>query len=64
MTWDAEEGAIRSKIDWYILPYFCVTQGLAQLDKTGLNYANLFGIKVDLHITTAQFVCSTKGILK
>ncbi|KAJ7131167.1 MFS general substrate transporter [Mycena epipterygia] len=56
VTWDAEEeGAVRRKIDWYILPCFCVTQGLAQLDKTALNYANLFGIKADLHITTAQF---------
>ncbi|KAJ6548663.1 MFS general substrate transporter [Mycena capillaripes] len=56
VTWDAaEEGAVRRKIDWYILPCFCLTQGLAYLDKTALNYANLFGIKADLHITTAQF---------
>ncbi|KAJ7167242.1 major facilitator superfamily domain-containing protein [Mycena crocata] len=56
ITWNAEEeGAIRRKIDWYILPSFCITQGLAYLDKTALNYANLFGIKADMHITTAQF---------
>ncbi|KAJ7486670.1 major facilitator superfamily domain-containing protein [Mycena latifolia] len=56
VTWHAgEEGAVRRKIDWRILPCFCITQGLAFLDKTALNYANLFGIKADLHITTAQF---------
>ncbi|KAJ7648779.1 MFS general substrate transporter [Mycena polygramma] len=56
VTWNAEEeGAVRRKIDVYILPCFCLTQGLAFLDKTALNYANLFGIKADLHITTAQF---------
>ncbi|KAJ7358609.1 major facilitator superfamily domain-containing protein [Mycena albidolilacea] len=56
VTWTAqEEGDIRRKIDWYILPCFCVTQGLAYLDKTALNYANLFGMKADLHINTAQF---------
>ncbi|KAJ7197774.1 hypothetical protein GGX14DRAFT_573923 [Mycena pura] len=46
LAWDAEEeGAVRRKIDWHILPCFCITQGLAYLDKTALNYANLFGIK-------------------
>ncbi|KAJ6626526.1 MFS general substrate transporter [Mycena sp. CBHHK59/15] len=56
VTWDSqEEGIVRRKIDLYILPCFCITQGLAFLDKTALNYANLFGIKADLHITTAQF---------
>ncbi|KAJ7669671.1 major facilitator superfamily domain-containing protein [Mycena rosella] len=56
LTWDiGEERVILRKIDWHILPCFCITQGLAFLDKTALNYANLFGIKADLHITTAQF---------
>ncbi|KAJ7885256.1 major facilitator superfamily domain-containing protein [Mycena olivaceomarginata] len=56
VTWTAEEeGAVRRKIDWAILPFFSITQGLAYLDKTALNFANLFGIKADLHITTAQF---------
>ncbi|KAJ7023901.1 major facilitator superfamily domain-containing protein [Mycena alexandri] len=56
ITWNAEEeGAVRRKIDWHILPCFCITQGLAYLDKTALNYANLFGMKADLHINTAQF---------
>ena len=44
------------KIDWHILPMFMVTQGLAYLDKTAINYANLFGIRTSLHITQAQYV--------
>ncbi|KAJ7181206.1 major facilitator superfamily domain-containing protein [Mycena filopes] len=56
VSWSAEEeGDVRRKIDWHILPCFCITQGLAYLDKTALNYANLFGMKADLHINTAQF---------
>lgn len=46
----------RKKIDWHILPLFMVTQGLAYLDKTATNYANIFGIRASLHITQAQFV--------
>lgn len=37
---------------------FCITQGLAYLDKTSLNYGNLFGMRADLNVTTAQFVRS------
>ena len=33
-----------------------MTQGLAFLDKTALNYGNLFGMKAGLGVTTAQFV--------
>ncbi|KAF8193860.1 MFS general substrate transporter [Mycena galopus ATCC 62051] len=56
VTWSAEEDAVvRRKIDWYILPCFCITQGLSYLDKIALNYANLFGIKAAMHITTSQF---------
>jgi hypothetical protein len=38
-----------------------VTQGLAYLDKTATNYANLFGIRTSLHITQAQFVSLLPG---
>ena len=41
----AEERAIVRKMDLWILPCFCLTQGLAFLDKTALNYGNLFGMK-------------------
>jgi hypothetical protein len=44
------------KIDLWILPAFCITQGLAYLDKTALNYGNLFGMRTGLNVTTAQFV--------
>lgn len=49
------------KIDFWILPAFCVTQGLAYLDKTATNYGNLWGMKKDLHVTTAQFVSCTRA---
>ncbi|KAF9036441.1 MFS general substrate transporter [Hymenopellis radicata] len=51
----AEERVIIRKIDLWILPCFCLTQGLAFLDKTALNYGNLFGMKADLHVTSAQY---------
>ncbi|KZV60865.1 MFS general substrate transporter [Peniophora sp. CONT] len=50
-----EERRVRRRIDAFILPVFCVTQGLAFLDKTALNLGNLFGMKVDLHVTGSQF---------
>jgi hypothetical protein len=40
-----EERSILRRIDIWILPVFCMTQGLAYLDKTALNYGNLFGMK-------------------
>ncbi|KAJ7097131.1 major facilitator superfamily domain-containing protein [Mycena belliarum] len=59
ITWDSGEEKVLlrklAEIDARILPFFCITQGLAFLDKTALNYANLFHIKTDMHITTAQF---------
>ncbi|KAL1745032.1 major facilitator superfamily domain-containing protein [Schizophyllum fasciatum] len=50
-----EERRILRRIDLWILPAFCLTQGLAFLDKTALNYGNLFGMKADLHVTGSQF---------
>ncbi|KAJ7599234.1 MFS general substrate transporter [Mycena floridula] len=56
LEWNSEEeGALVRKIDLYILPAFCFIQGLAYLDKTALNYGNLFGMKADLHTTGSQF---------
>ena len=40
-----EEKQVLRKIDYWILPAFCMTQGLAFLDKTALNYGNLFGMQ-------------------
>lgn len=53
---DGLTGCRLRKIDRWILPAFCMTQGLAYLDKTSLNYGNLFGMKQSLHVTTEQFV--------
>lgn len=40
-----EERRVLRRIDAFILPVLCVTQGLAFLDKTALNLGNLFGMK-------------------
>lgn len=46
LEWDAkEEKRVVRKIDVWVLPAFCITQGLAFLDKTALNYGNLFGMQ-------------------
>ncbi|KAK7691754.1 hypothetical protein QCA50_005155 [Cerrena zonata] len=56
LEWDAEEEKrVLRKIDFWILPAFCLTQGLAFLDKTALNYGNLFGMQKDLHTHGDQF---------
>ena len=51
-----EEKRVLKKIDCCILPAFCMTQGLAFLDKTALNYGNLFGMQ--------KFVRSPPTLLK
>ncbi|WVW79423.1 hypothetical protein I302_101392 [Kwoniella bestiolae CBS 10118] len=50
-----ESKSILRKIDLRILPIFCLTQGLAFLDKTAINYGNLFGMKDGVHVTSKQF---------
>ena len=51
-----EEKQVLRKIDYWILPAFCMTQGLAFLDKTALNYGNLFGMQ--------KYVCWLSMLLK
>ncbi|KUI63115.1 hypothetical protein VP1G_11442 [Cytospora mali] len=46
---------VRWKIDLVILPIFLITQGLQFLDKTALNYANLFGYQEALGLKGQQF---------
>lgn len=46
---------VRWKIDLIILPIFLVTQTLQFLDKTALNYANLFGYQKALGLHGQQF---------
>ncbi|KAF7329110.1 MFS general substrate transporter [Mycena kentingensis (nom. inval.)] len=50
-----ENRAIRWKIDLIILPMFLFTQTLQFLDKTSLNYANLFSFQPALHLKGNQF---------
>ncbi|KAI0665734.1 MFS general substrate transporter [Trametes maxima] len=46
---------IARKIDLWILPMLCLAQGLSFLDKTALNYGNLYGMKKALHLSGNQF---------
>ncbi|KAI0739999.1 MFS general substrate transporter [Daedaleopsis nitida] len=52
-----ENRRIARKIDFYILPMasLCLCQGLSYLDKTALNYGNLYGMKAALHLSGDQF---------
>ncbi|KAJ7459237.1 major facilitator superfamily domain-containing protein [Mycena latifolia] len=50
-----ENSAIRWRLDLIILPIFLVTQTLQFLDKTALNYANLFGFQTALKLEGNQF---------
>ncbi|KAK0224722.1 major facilitator superfamily domain-containing protein [Armillaria nabsnona] len=51
----SQNRSIRWKIDLVILPIFLITQTLQFLDKTALNYANLFGFQTDLNLHGNQF---------
>lgn len=50
-----ENTRIRWKIDLVILPIFLITQALQFMDKTALNYANLFGYQTALNLKGQQF---------
>lgn len=52
---DAEARRVRWKIDLSVLPCFLITQALQFMDKTALNYANLFGYQAALGLTGQQF---------
>ena len=52
---DAETRRIRWKIDFVILPCFLITQALQFMDKTALNYANLFGYQAALGLKGQEF---------
>jgi len=56
---EKEEIQVLRRIDWRILPVFCVTQGLAYLDKTALNLGNLFGMKAYVLIVRTEPVLLT-----
>ncbi|KAI1279277.1 major facilitator superfamily domain-containing protein [Xylaria sp. FL0933] len=46
---------VRIKIDMIIVPIFLITQGLQFLDRTALNYANLFGYQEALGLKSQDF---------
>ncbi|KAI0534760.1 major facilitator superfamily domain-containing protein [Xylaria digitata] len=52
---DREMRKVRIKIDMIIVPIFLVTQGLQFLDKTSLNYANLFNYQDALNLKGQDF---------
>ncbi|KAF3016477.1 hypothetical protein E8E14_009414 [Neopestalotiopsis sp. 37M] len=52
---DEEARHVRWKIDLIVLPIFLVTQTLQFIDKTALNYANLFGYQQALGLKGDQF---------
>ncbi|TGJ78938.1 hypothetical protein E0Z10_g9825 [Xylaria hypoxylon] len=52
---DKEMRKVRVKIDMIIVPIFLVTQGLQFLDKTALNYANLFNYQDALKLQGQDF---------
>ncbi|KAI0163454.1 major facilitator superfamily domain-containing protein [Pestalotiopsis sp. NC0098] len=52
---DREFRKVRRKIDLIVLPIFLVTQALQFMDRTALNYANLFGYQQALGLKGQQF---------
>ncbi|RMZ71807.1 MFS transporter [Pyrenophora seminiperda CCB06] len=52
---DKEMKKLRWKIDLIILPMFLITQALQFMDKTSLNYANLFGYQKALGLKGKEF---------
>lgn len=51
----SEERRIRWKIDLIIIPIFLITQAMQQMDRTALNYVNLFGYQKALGLHGNQF---------
>ncbi|KAJ3571535.1 hypothetical protein NPX13_g5341 [Xylaria arbuscula] len=52
---DKEMRKVRIKIDAIVVPIFLITQGLQFLDRTALNYANLFGYQTALNLKGQEF---------
>ncbi|KAK7716660.1 hypothetical protein SLS63_011085 [Diaporthe eres] len=51
----SEEQRARRKIDLIIIPIFLITQAMQQMDRTALNYVNLFGYQKALGLHGNQF---------
>ncbi|KAL1649511.1 hypothetical protein SLS58_001567 [Diplodia intermedia] len=59
---ERESRILRWKIDLIILPAFLITQALQFMDKTALNYANLFGYQKALGLHGQQFNYLSAGM--
>ncbi|KAK3650401.1 hypothetical protein LTR56_006380 [Elasticomyces elasticus] len=59
---DAEEGKLRRKLDWKLMPVLCMTYGMQYYDKAMLSQAALFGIREDLGLTTGNRYSMTASI--
>ena len=60
-TYILKNRRVRRKIDFIILPIFLVTQALQFMDRTALNYANLFNYQTSLGLKGSQFNYITAG---
>ncbi|TVY52770.1 putative transporter [Lachnellula cervina] len=52
---DAEERAVRWKIDLCLMPILALTFGLQYLDKVTLSYAAVYGMRKDLHFVGTDY---------
>jgi hypothetical protein len=52
------ERSLIRKIDWRLLPVLCTIYIIQFMDKVVLNYANVMGIQLQLHMTINEFVWS------
>ncbi|KAL1896138.1 hypothetical protein Sste5346_004880 [Sporothrix stenoceras] len=46
---------VKRKLDFIVLPMMMITYALGFLDKSTLNYANVYGLQKDLHMTGGQY---------
>jgi hypothetical protein len=53
---EINEKQLVRKIDWRILPVLCAAYIVQFMDKVVLNYANVMGIRDELHMELNEFV--------
>ena len=52
---EAEQLAVRKKLDWILMPMICITYTIQFLDKLSLNYASAYSFEEDLGLTGHRF---------
>ncbi|KAK7705742.1 hypothetical protein SLS57_009942 [Botryosphaeria dothidea] len=60
---EAEAKRVLRKIDYRIVPVLFVTYMLQYLDKNGINYASVYGLKAGTHINGSQYSWLAWGIV-